>query len=232
MGAHRWLTVSSPSGREDHQLLLEPNVNPAAAAYQQSLRQQGIPATSFQSSNVAADYARLRALGVVFTTPPTPSGITTLATFEDTCGNLIQIHERPGSPRNDPPAPLRIQLSSIFVKNQEHAARWYTEALGFVVKTDVPVGDFRWLTLVSPEDPDGMELVLEPNANPAAATFQQALFDQGIPATSFRTPNITATCDQLQAHGMVLRSPPTLFGTTTLATFEDSCGNLIQLFQP
>ncbi len=126
---------------------------------------------------------------------------------------------------------MRITLSSVIVQNQEDALRFYTEVLGFAKKVDLPAGEYRWLTVVSPEDPDGAQLVLEPNVNPAAATYQRALFESGIPITSFAVDDIEEQHQRLKALGVVFTSEPADMGGVSVAIFEDSCGNLIQLHQ-
>lgn len=126
---------------------------------------------------------------------------------------------------------MRIKLSSVMVDDQAKALKFYTEKLGFVKKQDVPVGEFRWLTVVSPEAPNEVELLLEPNANPAAQVFQKALFEQGIPLTAFAVDNTPHEYEKLKEKGVVFSMEPTNVGTTTVAVFEDTCGNLIQIFQ-
>lgn len=126
---------------------------------------------------------------------------------------------------------MLITLSSIPVADQAKALTFYTEVLGFEKKTDIPLGEFRWLTVVSPDAPDGVELVLEPNSNPATQTFQAALLEQGIPWTAFESSDIHAEFAQLKERGAVFRTEPTEAGGTTLAVFEDTCGNLIQMYQ-
>ena len=126
---------------------------------------------------------------------------------------------------------MRITLTGVFVNDQDAALRFYTETLGFVKKHDVPVGEFKWLTVVSPDDPDGTELLLEPNENPVAQAFQQGLFDQGIPAASFGVTDIRAECETLQARGVAFTMEPTEVANATIAVFDDTCGNLIQLMQ-
>ena len=126
---------------------------------------------------------------------------------------------------------MRIALASVFVNDQARALRFYTEVLGFVVKNDLPAGEHRWLTVGSPGGVAGAELALEPDAHPAARAFQQALHRDGIPATSFETSDIHAECARLQARGVVFRTPPTPAGPVTVAVFDDTCGNLIQLHQ-
>ena len=126
---------------------------------------------------------------------------------------------------------MRIELSSVFVEDQAKALAFYTEVLGFVKKSDLPVGQFRWLTVVSPEAPDGVELVLEPNANPAARTYQKAIFEQGIPATAFAIDDIRKEYERLRERDVVFQTEPTEAGPVIIAVFEDTCGNLIQLYQ-
>ena len=126
---------------------------------------------------------------------------------------------------------MRIELSSVFVEDQEKALAFYTEVLGFVKKTDLPAGAFRWLTVVSPETPKGVELVLEPNVNPAARTYQKAIFEQGIPATAFAVDDIGKEHARLRGRGVVFRTEPTEAGPVTISVFEDTCGNLIQIYQ-
>lgn len=127
---------------------------------------------------------------------------------------------------------MRIKLSSILVDDQQKALEFYTGVLGFVVKHDIPVGEYRWLTVVSPEGPDDLELVLEPNANPAGRAFQEALLAQGIPATAFESADLEQDYARLRATGVVFTTPPTNAGAVTIAVFADTCGNLIQLYQP
>ena len=126
---------------------------------------------------------------------------------------------------------MRIKLNSIFVDNQDKARKFYTEVLGFKVSKDIPVGEFKWLTFVSPEGPDDLELVLEPNANPAAKAFQDSLFEQGIPITAFEVDDIQAEYRRLKDLGVVFTMNPTHTGPVTVAVFSDTCGNLIQLYQ-
>lgn len=126
---------------------------------------------------------------------------------------------------------MKIGLCSIIVDDQEKALRFYTEVLGFQPKNDIPMGEARWLTVVAPTAPDGTELVLEPNSNPAAAQYQRALFEQGIPQTAFEVADIEAEYERLTDAGVGFRSPPTAAGPVTFAMLEDACGNLIQLYQ-
>lgn len=126
---------------------------------------------------------------------------------------------------------MRVKLSSVLVDDQEKALKFYTEVLGFVKKYDIPVGEFRWLTVVSPDDPDGTEVVLEPNQNPAARTYQQALFQQGIPLTAFLVDDIHGEYERMKNLGVTFSQEPTEAGPVTIAIFEDTCGNLIQVYQ-
>ena len=127
---------------------------------------------------------------------------------------------------------MRIELSSVLVDNQEKALRFYTDILGFVKKTDFPVGKFRWLTVISPEQEGCVELLLEPNENSAAKTFQKAIFDQGIPYTAFAVDDIQHEYDRLRKRGVTFPTKPTSNPTSpTLAIFDDTCGNLIQIYQ-
>jgi predicted enzyme related to lactoylglutathione lyase len=126
---------------------------------------------------------------------------------------------------------MRITLTSVMVNDQATAHRFYTEVLGFRTKHDVPVGEARWLTVVSPEGSDEIELLLEPLGHPAAAPFQKALYDSGTPWTSFASADIHAEYARLTERGVAFRSPPTSMGPVTIAVFDDTCGNLIQLHQ-
>jgi catechol 2,3-dioxygenase-like lactoylglutathione lyase family enzyme len=126
---------------------------------------------------------------------------------------------------------MKIKLASLFVNNQEKALKFYTEVLGFVKKTEVPLGEHKWLTVVSKEDQDGVELVLEPLGFPPAATFQQALFEAGIPFTAFNVDDVEAEYKRLSDLGVSFSITPTIMGATKLTVFNDTCGNNIQLFQ-
>src|SRR5690606_24634640 len=121
-------------------------------------------------------------------------------------------------------------LSSVFVDDQEKARRFYTGVLGFVAKRDLPVGKFRWLTVVSPEEPGGAELLLEPDENPAARAFARALFDQGIPAAAFAVDDKQQEYDRLQRAGVRSSLEPTPVDPVTQAVLDDTCGNLIQIY--
>ncbi len=127
---------------------------------------------------------------------------------------------------------MRINLSSVMVDDQEKALKFYTEVLGFDKKTDVPVGEYRWLTVTSPEGPEGVELVLEPMGFPPARDFQKALYMAGIPITAFLSSDIEKEYKRLLDRGVVFRSQPVSVGAVKTALFEDTCGNLINLVQP
>ena len=126
---------------------------------------------------------------------------------------------------------MKIKLSSIFVDDQDKALKFYTEVLGFIKKTDMPAGGARWLTVVSPDGPADIELLLEPIGIPAAGTYQKALFEAGIPLTALAVDNIQKEYKRMTKLGVVFNMEPTKSGPATLAVFEDTCGNLIQLYQ-
>lgn len=126
---------------------------------------------------------------------------------------------------------MKIKLSSLLVEDQDKALRFYTEVLGFVKKTEIPMGEFKWLTVVSPEGPQDIELVLEPIGFPPARTYQKALFDAGIPLTAFAVEDIQKEYDRLKKRGVEFRGEPTKMGAVSVVLFEDTCGNLIQLYQ-
>jgi catechol 2,3-dioxygenase-like lactoylglutathione lyase family enzyme len=127
---------------------------------------------------------------------------------------------------------MKIRLTSVLVDDQEKALQFYTGALGFVKKRDIPMGEARWLTVVSPEGPDDIELLLEPNSHPAAKVFQQAIFKDGIPLTAFAVDDIDKEYERMHARGVVFKQKPMPAGPVTLAVFDDTCGNLIQIYQP
>lgn len=126
---------------------------------------------------------------------------------------------------------MRINLASVFVDDQDKALRFYTDVLGFRTKYDVPMGEHRWITVVSPEDPDGTELVLEPDEHPAAKPFKEALANDGIPFQSFAVADVHAEHARLTALGVRFTVPPTDLGTVVTAIFDDTCGNLIAIAQ-
>lgn len=124
---------------------------------------------------------------------------------------------------------MKIKVTSIYVDNQEKALRFYTDILGFVKKTDVTQGPYRWLTVASPEEPDSVELQLAPNDNPAAKSYQQAMFEQGQPAAMFYVDDVQREYDRTKAAGAEFTMPPTKVTGSTIAILNDTCGNLIQL---
>jgi catechol 2,3-dioxygenase-like lactoylglutathione lyase family enzyme len=123
----------------------------------------------------------------------------------------------------------RITMTSVPVDDQDKALRFYTEVLGFLKKKDIPAGDARWLTVVSPEDPDGPELLLEPSDHSAVGPFKQALYDDGIPYTSFAVDDVNGEFERLRALGVRFTQEPVDMGPVTIATLDDTCGNLIQI---
>lgn len=126
---------------------------------------------------------------------------------------------------------MKISLTSVFVNDQDKALRFYTEVLGFVKKHDFPVGEFKWLTVVSPEGPDDVELLLEPNDNPAASTYQQAIYEQGIPGAAFAVDDVQEEYERLKKLGVAFTMEPTSAGEVIRAVLDDTCGNLILLYQ-
>ncbi|WP_409271681.1 VOC family protein [Neobacillus sp. SCS-31] len=126
---------------------------------------------------------------------------------------------------------MKIIVTSIFVQDQDKALEFYTEKLGFIKKTDVPAGKYRWITLVSPDDQDGTELLLEPNDHPAAKEFQKKIFADGIPATMFGVADVRKEYARLTEKGVKFTMEPTEMGPVTIAVLDDTCGNLIQIAQ-
>jgi catechol 2,3-dioxygenase-like lactoylglutathione lyase family enzyme len=126
---------------------------------------------------------------------------------------------------------MKMKLMSVFVDDQDKALAFYTEVLCFVKKRDIPVGAFTFLTVVSPEEPDGTELLLEPSNHPATKAFKKALFEQGIPLATFFVADVPAEYERLKKLGVQFQLPPTPMGPTVAAVFDDSCGNYIQLNQ-
>lgn len=124
---------------------------------------------------------------------------------------------------------MRIVITSVLVDDQEKALKFYTKVLGFVKKYDIPMGEARWLTVVSPEDPESTELLLEPDGHPAARPFKQALLEDGIPFTSFGVDDVNAEFERLRALGVRFTQEPVDMGTVATAVFDDTCGNLIQI---
>lgn len=126
---------------------------------------------------------------------------------------------------------MRIYVTSVFVDDQSKALDFYTGALGFKVKHDVPMGEHRWLTVVSPEDPEGMELLLEPSEHPVVKPYKAGLFEDGIPATSFKVDDIDTEYDRLVSLGVSFTQKPMDAGPVRMVVLDDTCGNLIQLIQ-
>jgi catechol 2,3-dioxygenase-like lactoylglutathione lyase family enzyme len=124
---------------------------------------------------------------------------------------------------------MRINITNVLVDDQDKALAFYTDVLGFVKKTDIPVGEAKWLTVVSPDEPDGTELLLEPDGHPAARPFKQALVEDGIPYTSFAVDDVRAEYERLRALGVRFTQDPVDMGEVTTAVFDDTCGNLIQI---
>jgi predicted enzyme related to lactoylglutathione lyase len=126
---------------------------------------------------------------------------------------------------------MKIKLNSIMVDNQDKALKFYTEVLGFATCRDFPVGEYRWITVTSPEGYPDVELALEPNANPAGKAFQQAMFSQGIALTAFESSDLEQEYQRLKSRGVIFTTEPTSAGAVKIAVFADTCGNLIQLYQ-
>ncbi|WP_447002774.1 VOC family protein [Saccharothrix isguenensis] len=124
---------------------------------------------------------------------------------------------------------IRINITSVYVDDQAKALAFYTEKLGFTKKTDVPAGEYRWLTVTSPADPDGVELLLEPDSHPAARPFKEALVEDGIPFTQFAVDDVHAEVERLKGLGVEFTQDATDLGPAVTAVFDDTCGNLIQL---
>ena len=126
---------------------------------------------------------------------------------------------------------MQIKFTSVPVDDQEKALQFYTKVLGFTKMADIPMGEYRWLTVVSPEGIEGVELVLEPDANPASKAFTASLFEQGIPLTAFAVDNIQQEFERLKGLGVNFAMEPTQMGPATIAIFDDTCGNWIQIYQ-
>jgi catechol 2,3-dioxygenase-like lactoylglutathione lyase family enzyme len=124
---------------------------------------------------------------------------------------------------------MKIVVTSVYVDDQDKALDFYTNVLGFVKKTEIPLGAARWLTVVGPDDPDGIELLLEPDGHPAAGPFKRALVEDGIPFTSFAVDDVHAEYERLRSAGVEFTQPPVAMGPVTTAVFDDTCGNLIQI---
>lgn len=126
---------------------------------------------------------------------------------------------------------MKMYIKGVMVDDQAKAHAFYTDILGFQTKHDIPIGEHRWISLVSPEEPDGVELSLEPNQHPAASVFQTALVEDGIPWTSFRVDDVQSEFERLQAAGVSFTQPPMEASGAKMATFDDTCGNLIQIIE-
>ena len=124
---------------------------------------------------------------------------------------------------------MKIVVTSVFVDDQDKALQFYTNVLGFVKKTEIPMGQARWLTVVAPDDPDGTELLLEPGSHPAVGPFKRALAEDGIPFTSFAVKDVQAEYQRLRSAGVHFTQPPAEMGPVTTAVLDDTCGNLIQI---
>ena len=124
---------------------------------------------------------------------------------------------------------MKIYITSVFVDDQDKALRFYTEVLGFEKKDEVPLGAARWLTVVSPQEPDGPELLLEPDSHPAVRPYKEALVADGIPAASFAVADVSAEVERLQGLGVKVTQEPVQMGPVVTAVFDDTCGNLIQI---
>lgn len=133
----------------------------------------------------------------------------------------------PGAARKG--IPVRVYVTSVFVDDQQKALDFYTNVLGFQKKNDIPMGEARWLTVVSPEDPDGTELLLEPSGHPAVGPFKEALVNDGIPFTSFMVQDVQAEFERLSDLGVSFTQEPVTMGNVTMTVLDDTCGNLIQL---
>jgi catechol 2,3-dioxygenase-like lactoylglutathione lyase family enzyme len=126
---------------------------------------------------------------------------------------------------------MKVVVTNVYVDDQDKALRFYTNVLGFVKKTEIPMGEARWLTVVAPDDPDGTELLLEPDGHPAAGPFKRALVEDGIPFTSFAVKDVQAEYERLRSAGVHFTQPPVDMGPVTTAVLDDTCGNLIQIAQ-
>jgi RNA polymerase sigma factor (sigma-70 family) len=236
--SERWLTVVSSDGPDEIEMLLEPLGFPPARVYQQALHDAGRPWTGFGVDNVQREYARLTQLGINFSLKPTNAGPAIIAIFDDTCGNLIQLFQSTettnannGTKNTTNKTAMKIKLNSVMVKDQDKALKFYTENLGFIKKHDMPAGEGRWLTVVSAQEPDGAELLLEPMGFPPGKVFQEAVYKAGIPFTAFAVESTQKEYERLKKLGVSFTMEPTQMGPTTIAVFDDTCGNLIQLFQ-
>jgi RNA polymerase sigma factor (sigma-70 family) len=229
-GTNRFLTVVSSLDPAGTELLLEPINFAPARTFQAAVFRAGIPLTAFQTDDVQREYERLSNLGAKFKRPPRKFGPIVVTQFEDTCGNYIQLESF--SPGTNATPGIRLNLTSVMVDDVDRAERFYTQVLGFMTKTDMPAGGGRYLTVVSPDAPEGTEILLEPLGFRPARVYQKALFEAGIPWTSFQVANAQREYERLAKLGVVFPTKPTSSGPTTIAVFEDTCGNLIRIFQP
>jgi RNA polymerase sigma factor (sigma-70 family) len=232
VGAGRRLTVVSPAEPDGTELVLEPMGFAPTRTFQAAVFRAGVPFTTFMAEDIQREYDRMTRLGAKFTSRPTKAGDITIAVFEDTCGNRILLFQPAGL--SNPAAPaIKLKVTSVMVADQDKALNFYTDKLGFVKKQDEPVeGGGRWLTVVSPDEPNGTELLLEPMGLAAARPYQRALFDAGMPWTAFQFADVEKQHERLTKLGVAFRTPPTRSGPATIAVLDDTCGNWIQLFQP
>jgi predicted enzyme related to lactoylglutathione lyase len=126
---------------------------------------------------------------------------------------------------------MKVAIDSVWINDQDKALKFYTEVLGFEKKLDIPVGKYRWLTVIAPEDPDGPQILLEPDENPATQAFKKSLREQGIPVRAFATDDVKKEYERLSGLGVKFTMKPRKMGPATIAVFDDTCGNLIQLAQ-
>jgi predicted enzyme related to lactoylglutathione lyase len=159
------------------------------------------------------------------------SNLLALSLILAACGGSAPPHAAAPQPTTAAPAGLQIKLATIYVDDQDKALRFYTDVLGFAKKDDVTNGPFRWLTVTAPGDTNGTALQLAPNGDPAAKTYQQAMFAQGAPAAMFFTDDIKADYARIKGHGAEFTMPPTDIGYATIAKLNDTCGNLLQITQ-
>ncbi|KAJ03862.1 VOC family protein [Sulfitobacter mediterraneus] len=126
---------------------------------------------------------------------------------------------------------MKIYVTSVFVDDQDKAEKFYVDVLGFRLQNDIPLGEYRWLTVISPEQPDGPELLLEPSSHAAIPPYKNALVADGIPAHSFKVEDLDAECKRLRGHGVRFTQEPADAGSVRMAVFDDTCGNLIQIIE-
>jgi predicted enzyme related to lactoylglutathione lyase len=230
-GGARWLTVVSPDEPEGMELLLEPLGLAPAKVYQKALFDSAKPLVALATTDVPGQFERLRKRGVKFAKEPTAVDGTTIAVFEDTCGNHIQLFQTAATNSASNTASLRIKLNRILVNDQDRALKFYTDVLGLVKKRDLARGTGRWVTVTAPEAANGAELLLEAVAFAPARTFQEAVRKAGIPQTQLAVADVQKAYERMTNAGVVFSSPPMKWGPVTLAVFDDTCGNLIQLLE-